>query len=232
MGRFARLFRGMSLPKKIITMVLAVAAALGTLWGAVQAVEGVSTLISDRNKRANPPQLARTQNLGIEIWQDDKKQGLFEPEPRVGYNSSRADLDASPFELRFPIKYADLALQLVAWTDPSVYKVQPPISEDSPNFFFSLGTGMADSNSASSVLFLSDDAHSYFVGSRIAAISGVQGAVYFNATYDTDTRGLGERQSLPVSAQKGKDLYLVAYVDFDDDGVLENGEYDYIQLDF
>jgi hypothetical protein len=35
-----------------------------------------------------------------------------------------------------------------------------------------------------------------------------------------------------MSEQEGKDLYLVAWVDFDQDDIVENAEYDNTQLHF
>jgi hypothetical protein len=114
-GRSTHRFATMSFPKKIITALLGVAAAIGAVWGRVQAVQGISGLIAQAHERAHPSDFVRTRWLGLEIWQDGRRLGLFEDDPS-SYNHSRGDLDPAPFELRFPRQYADLGLRLVAWT--------------------------------------------------------------------------------------------------------------------
>src|SRR4051794_36203197 len=212
-GRSARLQRflgSLSPPKKIGAAILAIATALGALWGAEQAVVGVSKLVADWRRQSNPSQLARTQELGIEIWQGGKKVDLFVNGTADDYNYSRATLDAAPFELRFPGRFATPGLRVVAWTDPSVLNIaQDAPANDDTNVVFSPGHGMADTSSGSGALFLSREGFSYFIDDRVAQISGQQGAVYYNTYYNVENeRGSYNR---PMRELDGQHLFIVAY---------------------
>jgi hypothetical protein len=232
-----RLVNAMSVPKRILTGLVALATAIGALWGAVQAVQGVASLIEDAQRRAHPSDLVRTQWLGIEIWQDDKRLGLSEYAPTT-YNHSQATLDAAPFELRFPSQYSDLGLSIVAWTDSSVQvdRDQPAgsfdsdgnVSPTSPNAIFHWGNRFATIGRGTNTLVVSNAGHNFLNISNATSISGEMNSVYYSQFLDAGPGG----EDKPMSQLEDKQLYLTVWVDLNKDDIVDWSEYDYIKLNF
>ncbi len=228
-GRLTRFYSSLTPIKKFIAAFLVVTGAIGTVGGAVTAINSMMTFVSNAQKANNPGQLARTPELGIEVWQKGQKQDLFSVPGAPGYNYSKVNLAPAPFELHFTKAFAEPGLKLVAWTDASIYGLQAgqPASSDGPNSVYVGGNGMADTDASSSRLVLTHEAFNYLQGDRVAPVSGEQAAAYFNTVaMQSDMTGH------PFSDYKGKSLYLSIWVDRNSNEIIDLGEFDYIQLTF
>jgi hypothetical protein len=133
---------------------------------------------------------------------------------------------AAPFELRFPKLPADVALQVCAWVDDSVFSVQDGAAvSESP--YFRPGTGVADYEYGSATLYLNNEGHNHLVGTRVAAQSADQSKVSFGQTFR-------DHQATPLQSQRGA-LYLTVFVDKDKDGrfrLTGPAEYEFVVLRF
>jgi len=145
------------------------------------------------------------------------------------WESVRVSLKREPFEIRIP-KHKR-AVQICAWTDDSIFQLTEGLSNARPRSevqFYRPGTGLADSEYYSAILKLSNDAHMYLTGNRLASASPEFDRAYFatvwSATDDSDA-------PKPMK-QQTEDLFLTVYVDLDDDEYIDRGEFEYVVLDF
>jgi hypothetical protein len=232
----------LSLPNKVITGLLAVAAAFTTLWGAFQAIEGALGMW--RNWTDKGTELVRTPRLGLEFWQNGVRNDMF-------FNDNgnkeivRVAMQSEPFELRFPKLEEDLcsppgcnvALQMTAGSDDSNFSVREGTKIgyidlekhpedikylDSP---FLHGKSAAAYQFGSGKLYLITDAHMSFSGTQIASHSSSQDKIFFTTVQPP------EGAPHPLAKQKD-DIFLTVVFDRDADEVIEFGEYEYVVLDF
>ncbi|MGE2728971.1 hypothetical protein ACQI4F_05820 [Mycolicibacterium vaccae] len=213
--------------------MLAIAGAVGTVAGAINVVVPVGHWVAKKFEEEKVGLLSRSQNLGFEIWQEKQSVDLYEDSSsgQASYRSQRAQLVAAPFELRFPKKQADLGIRIVAWTDRSIFAIEQDKAAETigTNQWFGFGRGMADTTASSGTLMLANDGFMYFIGDRAAEISPQQVAVYFNSYADATASTFQPR---PMGALNGKHLYFSLWVDDDDNRIVENGEYEFLTLDF
>jgi hypothetical protein len=207
--------------------VLALVVTIGSVWAGVTAVgDGVGLwrrLTHDAPRSPAPALLARTPELGLEFAQEGSERDLREEKLTPG--RVRVSMRRGPFEIRFPVLAKDVALEICAWTDDSVFSAihdGKPV-EDTP---FGPGRGMADTHSGSSTLMLDNEAMNYLVGERIIPVSE-----YFSRVYFGQTLGGPSDLEKPLAQQKD-DLYLTVVVDKNKNKVFDLGEYEFIVLDF
>jgi Protein kinase domain len=173
----------------------------------------------------DPGQLARTPRLGVEFWQNGAQDAMAFGRQN-GKDVVTVTMRTAPFELRFPEQPADVALDVCAWTDASVFGVQNGTAvADSP--CFRPGTGIGDYEYGSGNLYLNDRGHNHFAGTRIARQSAGESKVYVAQTYR-------DRQATPLQRQQG-DLYLTIFMDKNNDGLFQlarPGEFEFVVLHF
>lgn len=173
----------------------------------------------------NPGQMARTPRLGLEFWQSGA-QGAITFREEGGKDVVRIKMRAEPFEFRFPKQPKDVAVQVCAWVDDSIFAVAE-YGEVRNNPFFRPGTGIADYEYGSGTLYLNDQGHNYLIGERIANHSATMDKVYFAQTWSDD-------KSTPLQQRKD-DIFLTVFIDKNKDGEFKltgPAEYEFIVLDF
>jgi len=217
---------------RVVTGIVAVAAAIGALWGALTAVgQAVEYLHKWTAKPTPPPTMLHTPRLGLQFWQGDTEDTIqFDPDsqPEV----VRVSMRRAPFEMRFPAVKRGQALQVCAWKDSSIFTITDgePV-EDIP--FFSPGTGMAEYEFGSGTLLLDNMAHNYLVDTRIEQMSPTTDRVYFSQTSDVSAVQANDQNppAVPLTKQ-ASDIYLTLYIDKDNDNVADLGEYEFVDLRF
>jgi hypothetical protein len=171
--------------------------------------------------------LQRTPRLGLEFWQNGAQDAMSFA-AQGGKDVVTVSMRAAPFELRFPKLGKDVALQVCAWGEDSVFSVQDGAAV-SENPYFRPGTGVADYEYGSATLYLNNEGHNHLVGTRIATQSADESKVSFGQTYR-------DQQATPLQNQRGA-LYLTVFVDKDKDNdgrfrLTGPAEYEFVVLRF
>jgi len=178
----------------------------------------------------SPPAAARneilhTQWLGLRFEQEGQPARLFMRSLYV----TEVRLRPAPFRILLPTHGGDDLYRLTAWTDDSVFREAPvgvdleDPDNDEAAVYFGRGTGIADTEAGSGSLYLNRRGHHYLRGLRLGP-DPANHMVFYSTTWE-------EGDEAPMSAMNGR-LYLVAFYDEDHDGRMENGEYEFIILDF
>jgi hypothetical protein len=171
-----------------------------------------------------PTDYLRTPWLGLEVWQDGKANGLF----KVDSYSTRVAMSSAPFEIRVPRVKDETPVLVAASTSRSLFdKLKKGEKLDiNAESFFNPYKAMADTRAGSATLMLNDDAHYVYDEERMKPISDSVSTIFTSSILtDADT----PEQS--ITSQKD-DLYLVIFRDLDKNETVENGEYEFLILDF
>jgi hypothetical protein len=172
-----------------------------------------------------PTDYLRTPWLGLEVWQDGKANGLFKGGDSY---STRVAMSRAPFEIRVPRVKDETPVLVAASTNKSLFdKLKKGEKLDiNAESFFNPYKAMADTRAGSATLMLNDDAHYVYDEERLKPISDNVSTIFVSSILsDADT----PEQS--VTSQKD-DLYLVIFRDLDKNETVENGEYEFLILDF
>jgi hypothetical protein len=170
-----------------------------------------------------PTDYLRTPWLGLEVWQDGKANGLF----KVDSYSTRVAMSRAPFEIRVPRVKDETPVLVAASTNRSLFdKLKKGEKLDiNAESFFNPYKAMADTRAGSATLMLNDDAHYVYDEERLKPISDSLNTIFVSSILtDVDAE-----QS--VTSQKD-DLYLVIFRDLDKNETVDNGEYEFLILDF
>jgi hypothetical protein len=161
--------------------------------------------------------------LGLEIWQDGKANGLFKGGDSY---STRVAMSRAPFEIRVPRVKDGPPLLVAASTNRSLFdKLKRGEKLDiNAESFFNPYKAMADTRAGSATLMLDDDAHYVYDAERMKPISDSVSTIFTSSILSD-----GDEQS--ITSQKD-DLYLVIFRDLDKNETVENGEYEFLILDF
>jgi hypothetical protein len=161
-------FRRLSLIRKLIAGVLAVATAIITIVTAVEATGKVIHWWSSRSEEPNP--LVRSPWLGLQIWQNETQNNMSLGDRYASTERLvRVPMSREPFELRLPKQPKDVGIQICAWTDDSIFSLQQGINLWAPKTyhgsarFFAKGTGMATTAFGTGTLILNKQAHNYYI---------------------------------------------------------------------
>jgi hypothetical protein len=239
-GWFGRL----SLTRQILAGVLALAAAIGTIAGAVQAT---ANLLEWWSQRTAEPSLVRSPWLGLEVWQDGSRNPvLVENERTVKVPMSRKD-----FELRIPIQEESFLILICAWTDNSVF-----LNSQGGDIYkvggscVAPGHGMASSPFGEATLVLGNKASNVFcyakVDRELCPLNAptVDGQVNLYVGWVSPGPSHAFKGGSPPSIQKktpltelDKDIFLTVFTDrnprnWRDRPAVKNYEYEYVVLDF
>jgi hypothetical protein len=169
-----------------------------------------------------PTDYLHTPWLGLEIWQDEKANGLF----KVDSYSTRVTMSRAPFEIRVPRVKEDAPVLVAASTNRSLFdklKRGEKLDIDAESFFNPY-KAMADTRAGSATLMLDDDAHYVYDEERLKRISDNESTIFVSSILSDD---VGQS----VTSQKD-DLYLVIFRDLDKNETVDNGEYEFLILDF
>ena len=192
-----------------------------------------SNLVGNTGANANakptetraPTDYLRTPWLGLEVWQDGKANGLFKGGDSY---STRVSMSRAPFEIRVPRVKDETPMLVAASTNRSLFDQlkrgeKLDINAES---FFNPYKAVADTRAGSATLMLNDDAHYVYDEERLKPISDNVSTIFVSSILtDADT----PEQS--VTSQKD-DLYLVIFRDLDKNEMVDNGEYEFLILDF
>ncbi|MEV8437970.1 hypothetical protein AB0425_11395 [Actinosynnema sp. NPDC051121] len=160
--------------------------------------------------QAFPSELDRSPNLGIEFWENGVRSPMRVRDGVVGTQVG------GEFELHFPKRGDDSSLMIGAWTDRTIFVLDPGRRVDEVPYFVP-GTGGADERSGRMTLFLDTQAHSDLGGDRVQPHGADQEKVLFKpieapANLNTDT------------------VYAAMFLDRDGDRVIDVGEFDYFEI--
>jgi hypothetical protein len=169
-----------------------------------------------------PTDYLRTPWLGLEVWQDGKANGLF----KVDSYSTRVAMSSAPFEMRVPRVKDDPPILVAASTNRSLFdKLKRGEKLDiNAESFFNPYKAMADTRAGSATLMLDDDAHYIYDEERLKPISDSLSTIFISSI-------LSDGDERSVTSQKD-DLYLVIFRDLDKNETVDNGEYEFLILDF
>lgn len=168
-----------------------------------------------------PTDYLRSPWLGLEVWQGGKANGLF----KVDLRRTRVAMSREPFEIRLPRLTDNPPVLLTAWKEDYIFdqlKEGLRLDTDFSSYFYQY-KGMADTAAGSASLMLDDDAHSYFDDDRLKSISESQSTIFFSSISEGGDRSVKEQRD---------DLYLVVFRDLNKNQKVENGEYEFLILDF
>lgn len=165
-----------------------------------------------------PTDYLRSPWLALEIWQGGKPSGMF----KVDLRRTRVSLSREPFEIRVPRLKDDPPVLVTAWTDDKIFD-QLKGGEDlnvELSSYFNPYKSMADTRAGSATLMLDDDAHSTYDEDRLKPISESQSTIFISSI---DERSLKDQKD---------NVYLVIFRDLNHDNIVDNGEYEFLILDF
>jgi hypothetical protein len=163
----------------------------------------------------------RTPWLGLEVWQGGKASGLM----KVDTRRTRVAMSREPFEIRVPRLTDNSPVLITAWKSDDIFsqlKDGDKLDEESSSYFNPYKS-MADTSAGSATLMLDNDAHSFFDDERMKSISASQSTIFISSILDGDERSVKDQS---------QDLYLVVFRDLNKNQVADNGEFEFIILDF
>lgn len=160
--------------------------------------------------QAFPSELDKSPNLGIEFWENGGRSPM---RVRDGVVETQV---GGEFELHFPKRGDDSSLMIGAWTDRTIFVLDPGRQVDEVPYFVP-GTGGADERSGRMTMFLDTGSHSHLAGQRVQPHGADQEKVLFKA--------------IEAPANLNADaVYAAMFLDRDDDGVIDAGEFDYFEI--
>jgi hypothetical protein len=211
----------------------------GAVNGALVITEFASRAIANVTARHGPTVL-ESPWTGLQIWQSGTQIPLF---TGVDQGNSHpiltADLEPSPFEMRFPIGIAKVGAEVCAAKDPTAFEVMegteeavdPTVIGTSDDIYEQtrcLGwkRGMARAPYNTNII-LATDANNYLRDQALRPVNDRSLAVDFS------TIALSRRDVEPVAiGDFHGSLYLLVFIDQDNDEHVDNDEYEYVELAF
>jgi hypothetical protein len=163
----------------------------------------------------------RTPWLGLEVSQGGKASGLF----KVDLRRTRIPLSREPFEIKVPRLPDNPPVLIAAWKSDGIFsqlKEGEKLDIEATSFFNPY-KAMADTPAGSATLMLDEDAHYVYDDERLKSISESQSTIFISSVLDGDERSIKDQKD---------DLYLVVFRDLNKNEIVENGEYEFLVLDF
>lgn len=171
-----------------------------------------------------PTDYLRSPWLGLEVWQDGKASGMF----KVDLRRTRVSLSGGPFELRVPRLKDDPPVLVTAWTTDNIFgqlKQDEKLDVEATSYFNPY-KAMADTPAGSASLMLHEDAHYVYNEDRLKPVSESQSTIFISSIWPG-----GDDQERSLKDQKD-DVYLVLFRDLNQNETVDNGEYEFLILDF
>ena len=169
-----------------------------------------------------PTDYLRSPWLGLEVWQDGRASGMF----KVDLRRTRVSLGREPFEVRVPRLKDDAPVLVTAWKTDNIFgqiKDGEKLDVEATSYFNPY-KAMADTPAGSASLMLDDEAHYVYDEGRLKPVSDSQSTIFISSVWSEDNeRSLSEQQD---------DVYLVVFRDLNRNEVIDNGEYEFLILDF
>jgi hypothetical protein len=197
--------------------------------GALRLIAGLALLLASP-LAAQDARLAHSPWLGLRFEQG----GVEVPLAAKDTLRSEVTLKRAPFTIVLPVRGKDDTYQIAGWTDDSIFAAADADARAAPEPpaelppYFQPGTGMADTAAGSGVLMLNKEGHNHLYGLRLGP-DYYRHAVSYSGIGGDDANG--EWRETPIAAAKGP-LYLVAWFDEDGDGIMRQGEFEFLVLNF
>jgi AraC-like DNA-binding protein len=193
--------------------------------------DGTPTPTPTGNRSATSPTAAaqggvtRTPRLGLEFWQSGKLAPMtFDAQGTQ--DIVNVTMQKAPFEFRFPKQATNVAIQVCAWTDSSIFTLTDRgDANTSPSF--KTGTGIADYEYGSGTLYLNNEGNNYLINTRIAHQSIYQDKAYFAQVYQNHA-------GKPLQQWTGN-IYLAVWIDKNQNhqfNLTGPAEYEFVVLHF
>lgn len=218
------MLRALSTSRKIAAGVLALAAAIVTIWGAFVAFdEAAQRWVRWQDSRVRAD-FDRSPWLGLELWQGDQEGKLRDAQSNLpAFSRIDVELERRPFEFRFPRLAPMRGLAVTTWRDDRVCQVRTgqPVEQIA---WLRLGTSLADTMSGSSQLFLSAEGHQDFSGTRVAPHSQEQQKI--------TVFSLLEGQARLAPDDWPEDVYVFMFSDRNRNRKLDVGEHECLHVHF
>jgi hypothetical protein len=156
--------------------------------------------------------VTKTPWLSLQFYCEDTRLPVVDKTDEYGRGPVEITVGSAPFEIRVP-KLSSGGMAICAWSDESIFDkanvgTDPNKDYSSP---FTAGKGMA-ATTGNETLYLNDDAFNYFVDDRVTHLSAQQDSI--NVSGFTSDQPLDPHD----------DIYLLIYIDRDENGIIDNGE--------
>lgn len=158
--------------------------------------------------------------LGLRFEQDGRELPLYTRDTL----RTEVSLAAAPFTIVLPVRGEDDLYRITAWDDASILVAANPDLADVPPYFGE-ATGMADTAAGSGLLMLNREGHHYLTGLRLGP-DPARHVFHVSEVLRLDGQS---RETLQIEDARSP-LYLVAWFDEDNDGVMRHGEYEFLVL--
>lgn len=153
--------------------------------------------------------------LGLEFWVNDAKSPM-RTRAENGRDEVQTQVGTGEFEVRFPKRRGEMALRMVAWTDRTIFAMEPGTKFDDIPFLRS-GTGLADKGSGRMTLHLTPNAQNYYAKERVQQHSDDQEKVQFERAEERDDL-------------KTDSIFVTAVMDLNDNDAVDAGEFEYFDI--
>ncbi len=161
--------------------------------------------------------------LGIEIFQGDEKVEMVS-QGSYAYRRINARMTANPFMIRIPKRTEDDVVQICVWKNDSIFQAARKGLKTEEIPFFTPGTGIAGAVFSIPELYISNESHNYFRNERLEIYSESQHSI-------SVSKFIQKRNEYHISKQK-EPLYMVIFMDLNNNSILEHQESEYFVLDF
>lgn len=167
---------------------------------------------------------ARTPWVGYEFFQNNERLPLTPipeaPDTLPGMSKDIVEVEVGdvPFELRAPALVRARGIKVCAWKDDSIFSlVYPDVNTVQTPFQY--GRGLATTAAGDGTLYLNNEGFNYFAEARISRVSDYQIAGYVSSYFIRS-------ESLAVHDS----VYLIIFMDQNDNAIMERDEYDFVIL--
>ena len=168
-----------------------------------------------------PSELQRTPNLGLEFLDaQDKPYNMSQLSYNTNETVIRVEADKAPFQIRGP--HLSDGMHVCAWTDDSIFALKWGESFEAMNYDspFVPGKGLADTQSGTPSLKLTPEYNTFWIDDRLNHVSSEKDSIYVSELDDT-----------LISSWDHDRLYLVIWIDRDDDGQIDYYEFERIVIE-
>lgn len=161
--------------------------------------------------------------LGIEIYQGKNKVDMVSQGSYADANIL-VKMEPKPFMLRIPKNSENDVVQINLWVDDSTFKMVHSGLKTEEVPFYTPGTGIAGARFSIPVLYIDNEAHNYFIDSRLENFSPTQHGISVSK-FDMNNN------EYHVSEQKDP-LYMIVFMDLNKNHIIDPHEVEYFILNF
>ncbi|CAM4162692.1 hypothetical protein NONI108955_12390 [Nocardia ninae] len=205
----------------VMAVVLATLAILQAPAGQGNDNPGAAASTTSNDQRLPIGTTAATPVLGFEFWQDGARPPVRTSRD-PGYDVAQVRLQPKPFEIHLPRRGADVGVRIVAWLDRSIFDLANG-RRTADTSYFRPGTGYADHSYGETGLFLGKEGHNHFARDRI--VDAVGNSPQMEKFFVKSIRA-------PQSEIFPPGVALTIFIDKNSNTTIDDGEYEYAELEF